>query len=43
MLVTDDKRAYVDVAFSTQNDSYNKILKFGTPYAEQCIVASSVG
>jgi len=29
-----DNQAYVDIASFLQNDSYNKILKFGTPSVE---------
>jgi len=29
----DDNLVYVDMAFFTQNDTYNHIPNFGTPYA----------
>ena len=32
--VTVGKQAYTDMAFFTQNDSYNNILKYGRPYGE---------
>jgi hypothetical protein len=32
--ITVGKQAYIDMAFCTQNDSYNNILKFGRPDGE---------
>jgi len=33
-----DNQAYVDIATFLQNDSYNKILKFGTPSVEHSVI-----
>jgi hypothetical protein len=36
--VTVDNQAYVDIDFLNQNDSYNNILRCGTPYLEYTVL-----